>query len=286
MQVGNNLSYTKDYNTSLIYMNSNDRTPDSISATDFQISFGSTGRALSQVKKLTFTSFSTNHLFYNVASYNNTLGLYYVQVAPPGPSVPAYIVVPPNWYTAASLAAMIQATGRANIPALVSMTCSFDTTTYKFTLTSGDANYNLIIAPVVLGGGFEPRLEAALAWNMGFSILPTPESTSLTANTLPQLNIQNLYIYSTKLSPSRSYRSNNKQSSNQTNLLLSVPLNNTCYGSTVNWLSVGGSNQRGEIFYSSENQMDQMDFKICDAFGNVLEGPPNNAIAMEFFSHY
>jgi hypothetical protein len=285
MQNGSSLEYTKDYNTSLIYINSNDKTPSSRTSTDFNIAYASTGRAISQVKKLTFTSFSTNHLFKNVASYNNTLGLYYQQIAPPGPSVPAYIIVPPDWYTATSLAAMIQFTGRANIPALPNMTCTFDTTTYKFTLTSGDANFNIIIAPIVLNGGFEPRLQGALAWNMGYTVLGI-ESTSLTADTLPQLNIQTIYIYSSKLSPIRSYRSNFQQSSSQTNLLLTIPLNNTAYGATVNWLSVGGSNQRGDIIYSSEIQLDQLDFKLCDQYGNVLEAPANNAIYMEFLSHY
>ena len=286
MQTGMNLSSTKDYDTSLIYINSADKTPSSVSSTDFQISFGSVGYALAHVKKLTFSSFSTNHLFYNVATYNNTLGLYYVQVAPPGPSVPAYIVVPPNWYTATSLAAMIQATGRANIPALVSMTCTFDTTTYKFTLTSGDANYNLIIAPVVLNGGFDGRLQGALAWNIGFTSLPTAEATSLTAPSLPSLNIPNIYLYSSKLAATKSYRSNNQQSSNQTSLLQSFPLNTTTYGATVNWLNVGGSNQRGDNIFSIDYQLDQIDFKLCDQYGNVLQSQPNNNVYIEFIVHY
>jgi hypothetical protein len=250
------------------------------------MAFGSTGRALSQVKKLTFTSFSTNNLFYNVASYNNVLGLYYVQIAPPGPSVPAYIIVPPGYYNATQLASMIQTTGRANIPALVNMTCSFDTNTYKFTLTSGDANFNLIIAPVVYNAGFTPRLEGALAWNMGYTSLPTPESTTLTAPSIPSLNIQNIYIYSNKLASVKGYRSNNQQSSSQTNLLLSIPLGITPYGGTVNYNSVGGSNQRGDTIYSIDNQIDQVDFRFCDQFGNVLEAPINNIACIEFFAHY
>jgi len=286
MQNGSSMSYAKDYETSLIYINSADKTPSSVSSTNFSISFGSVGPALSHVKKLTFSSFTTNNLYYNVGSYNNTLGLYYRQISPPGPSVPAYIIVPPNYYNATDLAAMIQLTGRANIPALPNMTCTFDKTTYKFTLTSGDANFYLIIAPVILNGGFAARLEGALAWNMGFSSLPSQEDTSITAPSIPSLNIQNVYIYSSKLAPIKGYRSNNQLSSNQTNLLLSVPLNTTCYGATVNWLSVGGSNQRGDTIYSADNQLDQIDFKLCDQYGNVLESQPNNNVYMEFIVHY
>jgi hypothetical protein len=286
MQNGNNLSYTKDYEIASIYINSADKVPSSVSSTNFQVAFSSTGRALSQVKKLTFTSFSTNNLFNNIASYNNTLGLYYRQIAPPGPSVPAYIIVPAGYYNATMLASMIQATGRANIPALPLMTCTFNTTTYKFTLTSGDANFDLIIAPVVLNGGFSPRLEGALAWNMGFTSLPTPEATSLTAPYIPSLNLQNIYVYSNKLAPVKGYRSNNEQSSNQTNLLLSIPLGMTAYGATVNYNSVGGTNQRGDTIYSVDNQIDQVDFRLCDQYGNVLEGPLNNIVCLEFFAHY
>lgn len=286
MQNGSNLDYTRDYNTSLIYLNSVDKTPSSVSNTNFYISFLSGNFALTKIKKLTFTSFSTNNLFNNIASYNNTLGLYYQENSVPSPSVPAYIIVPPSYYNATQLASVIQATARANYPLLMNMTCTFDTTTYKFSLYSGDPNIDLIIAPVVLNQGFSPRQEGSLSWLMGFTSLPTAQAPTITANTLPQLNIQNIYLFSSKLSQNKSFRTNNQQSSTQTNLLLSFPLDTVAYGATVNWLSVGGENQRGDLYYSIENQMDQIDFILRDEFGNILESPPNNTVKMEFIVHY
>jgi len=287
MQNSNTLDYAKDYNRSLIYITSADKTSGSRSNTDFNISFFSGNTDLMKVKKFTLSSFSTNNLFNNVASYNNTLGLYYQEISPPGPSVPAYIIVPAGYYNATQLAAIIQTTARANFPVLVNMTCTFNTTTYKFTLTSGDANYNLIIAPIVFNGGFEPRLEGALAYNMGFSVLPTAESPSITANTLPQLNIQNIYLHSSRLSQNRNHRTNNKQSSTQTSLLLSIPLNTTAYGAGVNWLQMaGGENQRSDLYYSMDTQISKLDFILRDQYGNVLECPDNNNVNIEFIIQY
>ena len=287
MQTGSDLEYTRDYNTSLIYMNSSDKSPNSVSNTNFYINFIAPNHELNKIKKLTFSSFTVNNLFNNVASYNNTLGLYYQQITPAGPSVPAYIVVPTGYYNATQLAAIIQLTARANFPVLANMTCVFDTTTYKFTLTSGDANFNLIIAPVVLNAGFEPRLQGALAYNMGFTILPTAESISITADTLPQLNIQNIYLYSSKLSQNKSFRTNNQQAGTQTNLLLSFPLYNIPYGASCNWLQTGGGhNLRGDLTYAVENQMNQIDFTLRDEYGNILESPANNNIKMEFMVQY
>jgi hypothetical protein len=281
-QVGNNLSYTKDYNTSLIYFNSADKTLDSASNTNFNISFVSTGNALSKVKKLTMTSFSCNNLFNNVASYNNIFALYYRFQA--GPSVPVLPVIPPNYYNATQLCAIIQAYVRDLTP-MAAFTCVFDTTTFKITVASNDPDYELTIANNILNGGFRQRLEGALAWNMGYTQLPVSD-VSITADSLPQLNQQAIYIYSTKLASVKGYRSNGSNQSTITNLLLSIPLYNIAYGSTVNWLSVGGENQRGDTFYSIENQLDTIDFKLCDTYGNILEAPNNNVITMEFFSHY
>jgi hypothetical protein len=287
MQNGNTLDYAKDYNRSLIYITSADKTPSSKSNTDFNISFFSGNTNLMKVKKFTLSSFSTNNLFNNIASYNNTLGLYYREISPPSPSVPAYVIIPSGYYNATQLAAIIQQTARANYPVLANMTCVFDTTTYKFTLTSGDANYNLIIAPVVLNGGFEPRLEGALAYIMGFSTLPSAESPSITANTLPQLNIQNIYLYSSKLSQNRNYRTNSSQGSTQTSLLLSIPLNTTSYGAGVNWLQMaGGENQRSDLYYSMDTQISQLDFSLRDQYGNILECPNNNNVNIEFIIQY
>jgi hypothetical protein len=60
----------------------------------------------------------------------------------------------------------------------------------------------------------------------------------------------------------------------------------TAYGATVNYTSVGGSNQRGDTIYSVDNQIDQVDFRLCDLYGNVLEAPLNNIVCLEFFAHY
>jgi hypothetical protein len=286
MQIGSSLGYTRDYNQSTLFLNSADKTPGSPSQTNFSISYASQGRALQQIKQLSFTRFSTNNLYNNIASYNNTLGLYYQQQEPPGPSVPAYAIVPPGYYTATMLAATIQETVRANFVDLNNFTCVFNTTTYKFTLGSGNPNLALLIAPVVLSGGFTPRLEGALAYLMGFTSLPTAENSTITANTLPQLNIQNIYIYSSKLAPVRSYRSTNQQTSNQSNLLLSVSLATTGYGATVSYEKIGGDNGRTETFYSIENSMDLCDFRLCDQYGNILECPPNNNSYFEFVAHY
>lgn len=287
MQNGSSLDYISDYNRSLIYMTSADKTPSSPSNTNFNISFLSGNTNLMKVKKFTLTSFSTNNLFNNIGSYNNTLGLYYQEISPPSPSVPAFIVIPSNYYNATQLAEMIQLTARANYPVLSNMTCTFDTTTYKFTLTSGDSNVNIIIAPVILGGGFQQRIESSLAYIMGFSTLPSSESISITANTLPQLNIQNIYLYSSRLSQNKSFRTNNNQSSTQTNLLLSIPLNITPYGGSVNWQQIGGGeNQRSDLYYAIDNQIDQIDFVLRDQYGNILECPPNNNVNIEFIIQY
>ncbi len=287
MQNGNTLDYAKDYNRSLIYITSADKTPSSKSNTDFNISFFSGDTNLMKVKKFTLSSFSTNNLFNNIGLYNNTLGLYYQEIDPPGPSVPAYIVVPPGYYNATQLASSIQSIARSTYPLLINMTCVFDTTTFKFSLYSGDANINLIIAPVIYGGGFEPRLEGALAYIMGFSTLPTLTNPTITANTLPQLNIQNIYLFSSRLSQNRNYRTNNNQGSTQTSLLLSIPLNTTAYGAGVNWLQMaGGENQRSDLYYSMDTQISQLDFSLRDQYGNILECPNNNNVNLEFIIQY
>jgi len=281
-QIPNNLQGTKDYNTSLIFLNSADKTLDSVSNNNFNISFASTGNALSKVKKLTMTSFSTNNLFNNVASYNNIFPLYYRFQG--GPSVPVLPTPTPGYYNATQLCAILQAYVRDLTP-MAAFTCVFDTTTFLITIASNDPDYELTLSNDVLNGGFRRRLEGALAYNMGFVTLPR-SGVSITADSLPQLNQQTIYIYSTKLASVKGYRSNGANSSTMTNLLISIPIYDVAYGCIINWLSVGGSNQRGDTLYAIENQLDNLDFKLCDQYGNVLEAPLNNNITMEFFSHY
>jgi len=285
MNLGSSLEYTRDYNSVLTYFNSADKVPSSKSNTDFSISFLSTGYALQKVKKITLSSFTCMNLFNNVSSYNNVLGLYY-SVFPNPVSIPAYITIAPGYYNATNLASAIQIQIQLN-PALINATCSFDVNTYKFTIASNNPNIALGLAPVVVNNGFNSRLEGSLQWNIGFTNEVSAISASITADSLPSLSIPTIYIYSSKLSQMKSYKSTNEFSSTKTNLLLSIPMYDVCYGGIVNFTQQGGGgNLRGDLIYSIENQLDQVDFRLCDIYGRVLETTPNNTVQIEFFVHY
>lgn len=280
-QILPNLDYLADYNKTLIVLSSADKTSNSASNTDFSISFNSNGQALNKVKKISLSNFSCNNLFYNVASYSNIMELYYYPLAV---ETRLFIVVPVGYYNATTLCAYIQAFVRANT-SMAGFTCVFDTTTYYVTMSSNDPMSPINIGAGIINPSFRRRYEGTLAWNLGYTEVPYGISESLTAQSYPSLNLQNVYLYSTKIGSVKSYMSNGIGQSTVSNQILSIPLNTTPYGGTVSWIS-SGSNQRGDLFYSVEQQLDTLDFQLRNEWGNVLETQANNFINLEFLVYY
>ena len=280
-QVNTNLDYLAVYNKQNVVINSVDKTSGSVSNNDFSISFNAESYAINKIKKLSVSSFTCNNLFRNVASYNNRLGLIY---STGGPSVPVDVVIDPGYYNATQLAAAVQASVIANSP-MAAFTCTFDVLTYKFVLATNDPGYEIYIAPSITNQGFTPRIQGTLAWNMGFTVLPTVQATSITNNSLPSLNIQTIYVYSMRLASNKSWRSDNQSRAVPSNLLITIPIANVQYGSIANWIS-SGSNERGTLVYPREEQISTIDFRLCNEFGNVLESEPNANIAIEFLVYF
>ena len=120
---------------------------------------------------------------------------------------------------------------------------------------------------------------------MGFTSLPTAQSNSLIAPSLPSLNIQTIYVTSVRLATARSWKSDGFSRAIPSNQLISIPLINIQYGCIANWISSGG-NERCIIVYPREEQISTLDFQLRDSFGNVLESEPNANVAIEFFVYY
>lgn len=282
MQVDYNLSGLASYNKVNVVITSADRTRQDETNTRFTIPFMSTSEALSRIKKIGISSFSCNNLFYNVASYNRTFQL--IWYADVGPTFYQDIVIPIGYYNATELAAAIQAQVIAVVPALPDFVCVFDIPTLRFIMESGDPTYTISISPAIFNNAFSNRQEGTLAWNMGFS-QPYPAGLSITAQNIPNLNVQNVYIYSVRLANQKAYRSNANNNSVLTNFLISIPMGTIPYGGTVNYVSTG-SNERGTVCYNVEQQLDTIDLLLSNEFGNQLELPPNASVSFEFILYY
>lgn len=282
MQVPSNLSELRDYNKVSIVLTSADKTSAQQSNTRFSIPFTSTGQALSRIKKIGVSSFSCNNLFYNVASYNRTFQLIWFGVGTP--TFYQNIVVPIGYYNATELAALIQAQVIADVPALPNFVCVFDIPSLRFMMESGDPFLTISISPEIINNAFSNRQEGTLAWNMGFQ-LPYPAGINITAQNIPNLNVQNAYIYSVRLASQKAYRSNANDNSVMTNFLISIPLGTTPYGGTANYVSTG-LNERGTVYYNVEQLLDSIDILLLNEYGNQLELPPNASVSLEFMIYY
>lgn len=282
-QVNTNLDYLSVFNKNNVVINSADRTANSKSTTDFQVSYQANSFALQKVKKLSVSSFSCNNLFKNVASYNNTLGLIFIDTT--GPIQYDYLVtVPPSYYNATQLALYIQNDVVANVPQVPNFTCVFNLTTYKFEMSPNDANYFMNFDNLIVNRGFRNTFEGTLLYNLGYEF-NTPTAVNQIARSVPNLNIQTIYIYSVRLAPNKSWRGDGNNNALPSNLLITIPLATTCYGATVNWISTG-LNERGILVYPREEQLSTIDFKLCNEYGNVLEGELNSNCAIEFFVYF
>lgn len=286
------LSVLKQFNKKIVRVGSSTRTNNSSSfsetndlPTNYTVSFNSTGQELSKIKKIGMTMFSTNNLFYNVASYNSRM----ILLCGGGFVGEVVINITPNFYNATELAAAITAYVVANYPSLPSFTCTFSTTTYLFTLDSGDAGTVMRITNKVVNPVSNSYINT-LAYNLGYTYFPfgnpgfTPSQT-LVANSLPSLNIQNIYIFSDKLASTKAFRSDYNNRSVQGNELIAISLHDIAYGSTVNFTSTG-SNEKGTIIYPIELQLDTIDIQLLNESGNVLECPYNNNNILEFTIYY
>jgi len=282
-QVGTNLDYLSVFNKNNVVINSADRTANSISTTNFQVSYQANSFALQKVKKLSVSSFTCNNLFKNVATYNNTLGLIFIDVT--GPTQYDYLVtVPPLYYNATQLAAYIQADVVANVPQVPAFTCIFNTTTFKFEMSPNDVSFFMNFDNLIVNKGFRNTFEGTLLYNLGYDF-NTPTAQNQIATSLPNLNIQTMYIYSVRLAPNKSWRGDGNNNALPSNLLITIPLATTTYGGTVNWIS-SGSNERGILVYPREEQLSTVDFRLCNEYGNVLEGELNSNCAIEFFVYF
>ena len=282
MQTDYNLDYLRVYNKQLIVLNSSNKVNDADTPTNFTLSFaGNTGQT-TKIKKIDLTSISFNNLFNNISNYNNSLVISYTPFpSPSGQSV--VVTVPSGYYNATQLAIAIQDYVVTNIPALSAFTCTFDTTTFLFSMSSNDANTTIQITPNVTNPATN-NLEGTLAYNLGFVNLPTADAVTLDATILPNLNIQNVYIYSVKLANARSFKNNSKYQSTTSNQLISIPLSTTPLGATCNWLASGS--ERGITVYPIENTLDYVDFSLRNEYGNVLQTQPNSNTSIEFSVYY
>jgi hypothetical protein len=282
-QVGTNLDYLSVFNKNNVVINSADRTANSVSTTNFQVSYQANSFALQKVKKLSVSSFSCNNVFKNVATYNNTLGLIFIDIT--GPTQYDYLVtVDPSYYNATQLAAYIQADVVANVPQVPAFTCIFNTTTYKIEMSPNDPNYFMNFDNLIVNKGFRNTFEGTLLYNLGYDF-NTPTAANQIARSLPNLNIQTIYIYSVRLAPNKSWRGDGNNNALPSNLLITIPLATTTYGGTVNWIS-SGANERGILVYPREEQLSTVDFRLCNEYGNVLEGELNSNCAIEFFVYF
>jgi hypothetical protein len=288
-----NLDILKDYNKKLVRLSSSTRTNNNKSydernsfPTSYQISFTSTGQELNKIKKISLIMFSTNNMFYNVASYNNTM-----QISYSGSVTGLFLVsVPVGYYNATQLATVITSYVVANCPDLPQFVCTFDVNTYKFSLNSGNSSILLTITDAIVNPSTRQYINT-LAYNMGYTYFPygaPPSITALqvlTANTLPTLNIQNIYIFSDKLASAKSFRSDSSNRSIQGNELLNVSLATTPYGATINYTSTDAG-QKTDIIYPIELQLDTIDIQLLNDSGNVLECDYNNNNVFEFMIYY
>jgi hypothetical protein len=283
MQVSSNLDNLREYNKVAIVLTSADKTAGAESNTRFSIPFTSTSQALSRIKKIGVSSYSSNNLFYNVASYNNKFELIWYEEGV-GPTFYQLITIPVGYYNATELAAIIQDTVVASVPALPNFTCVFDLITLRFTFDGGDPLYTISLSPAVTNNAFSSRQEGTLAYNLGF-LLPYPAGLTITAQNIPNLNIQNVFIYSMRLANQKAYRSNANDKSVLTNFLLSVPLAIAPYGGIVSYVSTG-LNERGTVYYNTEQQLDTIDILLLNEYGNQLELPINANVNIEFMIYY
>ena len=287
------LSILKQFNKKLVRLSSSTRTNNNSSfdernsfPTNYQISFTSTGQELNKIKKISLIMFSTNNLFYNVASYNNAM-----QIAYSGSVSGLFMIrITPGYYNATQLASAITAYVVANCPDLPLFVCTFDVNTYKFSLNSGDPSILLTITNAIINPNTQQYINT-LAYNMGYTFFPygaPPSITALqilTANTLPNLNIQNIYVFSDKLASSKSFRSDASNRSIQGNELFNISLATTPYGATVNYTSTDAG-QKTDIIYPIELQLDTIDIQLLNESGNVLECDYNNNNVFEFMIYY
>jgi len=289
MNVPYNLDVLRQSNKKLVRLTSIDRIGNDPAAppqtnsqpTNHQISFNSTGFELTTVKKISLTKFSTNNLFYNVPSYANSFEL--ILYGPSPPEVSFIIRLPVGYYDAVSLAALVQSNVRAQT-GLSTFLCTFNTTTYRFSMDSGNAGIgiNLGFAVVNPATGLYAQ---TLLFNMGYSYIPFGVGQVLTAPSMPNLNIQNVIITSTKLGSQKSYKSNSNNSSVQITQLLSVSLAQTPYGATVSYES-SDAGQRSDILYAIDQQLDTIDIQLRNETDNILESDFTNNNTIEFTIYY
>jgi hypothetical protein len=278
------LSYLRVYNKQLIVLNSANKIYSTDTPTNFNISFASNSSQTTKIKKIDLTSISFNNLFKNIASYNNSLVLSYTPIGGGGQSV--IVTIPTGYWNATQIATLIQDFVVANVVVLSAFTCTFDTTTYLFSMASNDPNTTIQITPFIFNPSYgnNNQLEGTLAWNLGFVNLPTVDAVLIQATVLPSLNIQNVYMYSVKLANAKSYKSNGAYQSTVSNQLISVPLATIPYGATCNWLASGS--ERGISVYPTENTLDTVDFQLRNEYGNLLETQINSNTSLEFSVFY
>ena len=247
----------------LIYINSDERTPESKSTSDFTVSFGNNNK-LSRVRNFFIKSISIPNVSYNV------------YVASPEYNVPKVnvftyssgsITVAPGFYNMTQLITAITSNALA-IADGMSISVNPFTGMLTFTTTNPVSYFNLT------GGNSMARL-------LGIDISSVAPGLSFTATNLPDLSgINNVFVSSNALSGSATQMI---QLRTNKPYIIDIPINNAQHGFYLNYETQHF--ELDEISASSYFNLNTIDIQLYGPYGRLIDlhGLPFNMTIRAFY---
>ena len=283
-----NFNELKNYNRSTIRYDTSCRSRLSDPNTNCILNFNNALPQLNNVVAISINMVSFMNNFYNVASYNNRM---IFEIYDPSNAIPITdyeVVVPVGYYNAVQLATVLQTLIRALNPILSSLTVTYLSSVkrFQFDVNNATTAISIFISPS------SNSYVSSLLYLLGIDLTGLPLANPiLTTTKLPNLNGATIiYINSSKLTNNKTIKNDiltenilRSTSSKSISELISIPIN-TVYGAYQEWADNGS--KKGQIFYSTPQNIDTIDIKITDAFGNILETDSDSPIVITFQTQY
>jgi hypothetical protein len=245
-------------------ISSEERTPESKSASEFTVNIPSSGGILDSVVAYAVHSAELPNVFDNIGPANNVFSL--------GTPAVVFAIVPPSYYTASSfIAAATAAINAAIAPITVVITLTGIAPKQKFLFTFS-APVSIIVTPLDI---------APVAGAAGITATLGP-GLALQAQSIPNLiGATTAYIHSSVLAPSNLVEANGSFSVVDS-IALDKPYGVTCYLATSNELT----HLKYYRPFESVKTLRQITITIRDRDGNILLLPDNFGFTLMLVAFY
>ena len=253
-----------DNQSQLLRINSKFRNdPSHSSTTNFTYSIPS-NQSSESVRKIELVSFNMNRQFYNIASYNNSL------TVQDGFSSQATVFITPNNYTIETL--LIELNSKVYDLSVGTRTLTWTIINDRLQVVASGAT-TLVIAESSSIGPY-----IGLVGNQVVTQTPTPLPS------VPQLQGGIIYVQSFVITGAGCLDSSGPQVGGLIPLCAAIPTSTVPFGFDISW-----QKNSPDSYYTEWPQgisLRSIDIRLCTAYGDILEVPPNVDVDLIFRIYY